>query len=115
MEEGLQVLNVNVERRVAVVNVRPIEMVGVPLGSPLSIANNIVRVLSERQALLTDENLRASCQVYRAEVVQAFFLKLHRWWFIHGRKLLRVWFVLVGTLQRARKRDLLYPLGYARS
>ena len=105
LEQGLQVLNVNVERRVAVVNVRPIEMVGVPLGSPLSIANNIVRVLSERQALLTDENLRASCQVYRAEVVKAFFLKLHRWWFIHGRKLLRVWFVLVGILQRARKRD----------
>ena len=102
LDAAIQILNVDIQKKVAVVKIGRVDTMW--SASPVSIANNMVRVLSDRQATVSQED--APIQVDRAQVCQSFFVRLHRWWFIRGRRLLRAWSALGVIRRRFRFQEL---------
>jgi len=101
LDAAIQILDIDIQKKVAVVKVGRVKNWS---ASPHIIANYMVRGLSIRQAAVVPE--RVTIHVDRAQVSQSFFVKLHRWWLIRGRRLLRAWSGLVGTRHRLRLQEL---------
>ena len=93
----LQVLDMDSRKNTAVIKISRVES----LGSPVSLANHIVHVLSQRRAMVLHQGV--SYQIDSARICQSFFVKLHRWWLVRGRALMRAWRMHTVKLQRLRK------------
>jgi len=96
LDEAIQILDLDVAKQTAIVKIRRVDR----LGSPVSLANQMVRALCQRTATITYEGVW--CRVDRAHVRQSLVIKLPRWWCIRGCNLLRQWCTLVVTIRRAR-------------
>jgi hypothetical protein len=101
LDAAIQILDIDIQKKVAIVKVGRVQNWS---ASPHIIANYMVRGLSIRQAAVVPEGV--TMHVDRAQVAQSFFVKLHRWWLIRGRRLLRAWSGLVGTRHRLRLQEL---------
>jgi hypothetical protein len=101
LDAAIQILDIDIQKKVAIVKVGRVQNW---TASPRIIANYMVRGLSIRQAAVVPEGV--TIHVDRAQVAQSFFVKLHRWWLIRGRRLLRAWSGLVGTRHRLRLQEL---------
>ena len=96
LDEAIQILDLDVAKQTAIVKIRRVDR----LGSPVSLANQMVRALCQRTATITYEGVW--CRVDGAHVRQSQLIKLPRWWCIRGRNLLRQWSTLVVTIRSAR-------------